>query len=614
MRKLVSILALIPAMLFAESTIWNGTVDLTWYTNNENATSYTITTAEELAGLALLVNGRTSYNVNMKDKTINLGNDILLNDTTGWQNWNENTTGLKQWIAIGTSEKTFNGTFDGKSHTVSGVYINKPDDDYQGLFGYSGGTIKNLGATASYIKGKRSVGNLVGYAGGCNISNSYATGNVSGTNYIGGLVGEAKNCKIDNSYATGNVSGTGGYAGGFVGSVDGTQTSYNIKNCYAMGNVNGGGLRVGGLVGLAQTNISNSYATGKVSGTTEFVGGLIGEHISSFGSMTSIDNSYYDSQTTNQTTSSGGTSKTTAEMKNIKTYLSGNWDFSSIWTFYPSLNDGYPILQHQLPSQEQFKITLADQRQTRDGEPTAIMLYTGSAIELNVTSVTFNGTTLTSGTDYDVVYNKNVDVGIAQAAIVGKGSYSGNVKVVTFQITKPRNIASSTIVVEYIPDQLWTGSPIEPKPVVYDFASSSSTMTTINKESIILKENTDYILVYTNNTDLGTAKITILGQGLYDYSQRDVTFAITKAETPIIRFPLATSPFQIKQISNDIVSVDLGYIPNSPIPLQIYDLKGNLIATEQLTARISNVKINVPNGIYLFKVNEKSLMKILSSY
>ena len=61
-------------------------------------------------------------------------------------NINLNGSASNQWVAIGTSANTFQGTFDGTGYTVRGVYIDN-NLDYQGLFGYidRSATIKNLG-------------------------------------------------------------------------------------------------------------------------------------------------------------------------------------------------------------------------------------------------------------------------------------------------------------------------------------------------------------------------------------------------------------------------------------------------------------------------------------
>jgi len=56
-----------------------------------------------------------------------------------------------------------------------------------------------------------------------------------------------------------------------------------------------------------------------------------------------------------------------------------------------------------------------------------------------------------------------------------------------------------------------------------------------------------------------------------------------------------------------VVNVDLGHMPATTAKLQIYDLKGNLVATEQVNTRFANIKINTPSGVYLFRVGSRIL-------
>ena len=72
-------------------------------------------------------------------KYFELANDITYPHTTAWD---DDTSQEDNFTAIGNSStKHFDGTFDGKGHTVSGIRIYKPADPYQGLFGYLGGTV-----------------------------------------------------------------------------------------------------------------------------------------------------------------------------------------------------------------------------------------------------------------------------------------------------------------------------------------------------------------------------------------------------------------------------------------------------------------------------------------
>jgi hypothetical protein len=82
------------------------------------------------------------------------------------------------------------------------------------------------------------------------------------------------------------------------------------------------------------------YATGSVSGVDQ-VGGLVGEN--PYGSVVS---SFWDTQTSGQTTSAGGTGKTTAEMKTLSTFTSAGWDFVEIWGIEE--NQTYPFLRKYL--------------------------------------------------------------------------------------------------------------------------------------------------------------------------------------------------------------------------------------------------------------------------
>ena len=79
--------------------------------------------------------------------------------------------------------------------------------------------------------------------------------------------------------------------------------------------------------------ITNCYSAGAISGSN--VGGLIG-----YNSAGTYNDCFWDTQTSGQATSGGGTGKTTAQMKQQATFE--NWNFSTIWaivedTSYPTL-------------------------------------------------------------------------------------------------------------------------------------------------------------------------------------------------------------------------------------------------------------------------------------
>ena len=262
-RLLLSLIFLLVAFTGLQAqTIWDGSSETSWY--NETSTEFKISTARQLAGLMELTN---YYGTDFSGKTILLTADIVLNDTSDWENW-ENSAPNNTWTRIGSDyDSQFRGTFDGQGHTISGIYINS-ENNYQGFFGYNYGTIKNVGVKESYINSNSRVGGVCGLNSG-SISNCYNSGTVHGNTVIGGVCGENDYGRISNCYNSGTVSGNE-YIGGVCG-----LNHYEISNCYNSGNVNGGG-NIGGVCGENPDGIiSNCYNTGTVSGY-DHIGGVCG--------------------------------------------------------------------------------------------------------------------------------------------------------------------------------------------------------------------------------------------------------------------------------------------------------------------------------------------------
>ena len=135
--------------------------------------------------------------------------------------------------------------------------------------------------------------------------------------------------------------------------------------------------------------------------------------------------------------------------------------------------------------------------------------YTGSSIEPSVT-VTLNGKTLKLNEDYTLTYSNNVNVGTATITINGIGNYTGSKKV-NFNIA-PKKLDISSATVNSISSKTYTGASIKPSVTV-----------TLNNKT--LKLNKDYTVSYSNNKNIGTAKILIKGIGEYE-GEKTVTFNI----------------------------------------------------------------------------------------
>ena len=217
------------------------------------------------------------------------------------------------WLPIGITGRPFYDTYHGNGHIIDSLYINRPLEDNQGLFGYAGyvGVIDSLGITNADITGHSNVGTLCGGLS-WHIGNCYSTGKVKGMgSNIGGLVGVAVG--ISNCYSTADVAG-GSYVGGLIGNCNSAST---VDQCYSIGAVTGKN-NVGGLVGI-------DYKSPPLPAVT---------------------NSFWDSVASGQSTSAGGIGKSTAEMKITYTYSDVGWN-PAFWFMDSTINDGYPYLSWQ---------------------------------------------------------------------------------------------------------------------------------------------------------------------------------------------------------------------------------------------------------------------------
>lgn len=346
------------------TTSWNDFATTQWY-NTQNAT-FTISTAEELAGLSILVAGGNSF-IGIQ---INLAADIDL--------------AAHLWTPIGVNNSLpFSGQFDGSNHVIRNLFVDLPTNNYVGLFGrcisaqlmnirlenpyvrgedsagalvgnmWKYGTIENCHATGiDLISSGDNVGGLVGdLVLGNNMSRCSAEGSVSGNSQVGGLLGSPYDGNtIKECFSKGTVTANhiaGGLIGTSVVGFPGTTNSL-IENCYSRSNVtvyNGiaGGF-CGGFTSLLEVN--NSYSTGTATGP-EFIGGFLG---TAQGVITT--NNYWDSESSAhieaigqwQTQTPGTadiTSKTTVEMKTTAMVSALNQG-GTVWTLNTAENDGYP--------------------------------------------------------------------------------------------------------------------------------------------------------------------------------------------------------------------------------------------------------------------------------
>lgn len=127
--------------------------------------------------------------------------------------------------------------------------------------------------------------------------------------------------------------------------------------------------------------------------------------------------------------------------------------------------------------------------------------YTGTEIRPEV-KVTCENRELTEGKDYQISYSNNVNAGTGQIEITPvEGGIRFAQKTVSFEIT-PQSLADEKVEVTTIPDQEYTGEELVPEIQV-----------SIGTKTLTL--GTDYRVSYENNTNPGTAEVTVEGLGNY---------------------------------------------------------------------------------------------------
>ena len=304
--------------------------------------AYEIGNAGQLYWFAGLVNGTLTDGTaqNLKANAV-LTADIIVNkDLLASINTDDdgkvtNGTSFRIWLPMGKinadngQQMVYAGIFDGKEHSISGLYANLYDVPVEdpgniyinknraGLFGLYAGVTRNLRILDSYMRGEHDIGGICGRNEGGTIQNCYSAATVCGDSYIGGICGRSRsNSIIGNCYNAGNVYGNGRsiggicgynfsiiencynvgkvngkfYVGGIVGESSGYDNTIWIKDCYNRGNVIGDTKDIGGIGGyIGSSLVENCYSQATVSGNTN-VGGICGNS-----NKVDFQNAYYDS-------------------------------------------------------------------------------------------------------------------------------------------------------------------------------------------------------------------------------------------------------------------------------------------------------------------------------
>lgn len=204
----------------------------------------------------------------------------------------------------------FKGYYNGDGCTISNIYINRPDYEYQGLFGYvTSGEVSNLNLDNVEVTGLENVGGITAYMYSANItgcsvrnckikatdfyvggisgyqdsgviSDCIVDGDIAGQDYVGGIVSWINEGKVINCATMGSVTGVPGeYANArLTGGTACYTLRSEIDGCISMASV-AGNEKVGGLIGAVSA--SKITRCGVIAPNVDgiiYVGGLVGEN------------------------------------------------------------------------------------------------------------------------------------------------------------------------------------------------------------------------------------------------------------------------------------------------------------------------------------------------
>ncbi|WP_394493584.1 PKD domain-containing protein [Shewanella sp. ENK2] len=198
------------------------------------------------------------------------------------------------WQPIGTSDDRFAANFNGNGFTIHNLFINRPDEDYQALFGYVATvsvTNINIDGDLTSVTGLNNSAFLIARnssADSAVLSNINVQGTILGNDDSGLVAGRLYNLDADQVHAQGNITSisitgdAGSDTGGLFGQLSGTNTLDNVSFEGDIQAVTS----AGGLIGDAESvTINDSYAIvditlideAGIETDIEVAGGLIGK-------------------------------------------------------------------------------------------------------------------------------------------------------------------------------------------------------------------------------------------------------------------------------------------------------------------------------------------------
>lgn len=514
----------------------------------------------------------------------------------------------------------FSGQLDGDGHTIKGLYINRPTEDYVGLFRESDNSyIHNLNIDSFDITGNNYVGTLYGYLGYkysdlYPISDITITGSkINGNNYVGGLIGDnnystLKNITIKNSSLHSN-----GTLGGIVADNASTTLSYlNAENNYYTSN---SGL-VGGIAGITLGDVTYCSVENSTFSNGGITGGIVGKlsgNISDSHSIADID----------ATSNAGGIVGTNTAAGTLeRLYHVGNINGSTaggiIGNAYSGsiINDSFNIGDTKATS---FYASggiaysaknLTVNRTYTIGEVSEGTSYTGGGI------IGYRGTNITY-TINDSFYNNNAKDSISYGKSYFESSLAGTLNATNVSSKTREELKNESTFTNYDFENIWEfkNTNVYPTLISNDFVFINDIEV---EEEIDMLEDTTYNISYTispieptidevefisNNEDIVTVSsegtITSIGEGT-------TTITINSLDKSISKDITVNVVSELLEISDDYIITPETIYENSTGTIE-FNLELIGIDSSEVSYKVINVDTNQETDLVtISKISEST--------
>ncbi len=214
------------------------------------------------------------------------------------------------------------------------------------------------------IKGKEYVGGIVGFVKEGLVFQASVSGDVEGYQYVGGNVGAIDEGTIKQQSSEGNITAQNNLAGGIIGYLLVGKVIDNYSKAHIT--VTADYKTCGGIIAEGRYDnphvINNNYFIGTFGNPKGLIGGILNDG----GSASYFESNIWNKEINNKVSERyNSVGKSTAQMKDIHTYLNVRWDFklpgydNPVWNIGNDKNDGYPYFIWQHPNDPEVDAILA---------------------------------------------------------------------------------------------------------------------------------------------------------------------------------------------------------------------------------------------------------------